>query len=148
MFFISYFEKKNMKRVTSIGGVFFKCNNADAQRNWYAKHLGMTVDKYGTSFEWRQSDEPAEKGFTAWSPFSNKTDYFGDASQQYMINYRVENLVALVEALKNEGVIIVDAIESFEYGKFVHILDGEGNRVELWEANDAEYEKMLDAVTK
>ena len=92
--------------------------------------------------------EPAKKGFTVWSPFAGNTDYFGDASQQYMINYRVENLEALVEALKNEGVTIVDGIENYEYGKFVHILDGEGNRVELWEANDDEYEKMLNAVTK
>lgn len=137
-----------MKRVTAIGGVFFKCKNADAQKDWYAKHLGLTVDKYGTSFEWRQSDEPERKGFTAWSPFSSNTDYFGDSSQQYMINYRVENLEMLVAALKTEGVAIVDAIENFEYGKFVHILDGEGNRVELWEANDAEYEIMLQAVTK
>ena len=137
-----------MKRATAIGGVFFKCKDADAQKEWYAKHLGMAMDKYGTSFEWRQSGEPAKKGFTAWSPFAGNTDYFGDASQQYMINYRVENLEALVEGLKKEGVTIVDDIENYEYGKFVHILDGEGNRVELWEANDEEYEKIVNAVTK
>lgn len=137
-----------MRKVTSIGGVFFKCKNADAQKEWYARHLGIVMDKYGTSFEWRQANDPEKKGFTAWSPFSSTTDYFGDATQQYMINYRVENLEALVETLKNEAVTIVDAIENYEYGKFVHILDGEGNRVELWEANDDEYEKMLNAVTK
>jgi predicted enzyme related to lactoylglutathione lyase len=137
-----------MKRATAIGGVFFKCKNTDAQKDWYAKHLGIVMDKYGTSFEWRQANEPAKRRFTAWSPFSDTTDYFGDASQQYMINYRVENLEALVEVLKNEGVTMVDDIENYEYGKFVHILDGEGNRVELWEANDEEYEKMLNAVTK
>ncbi len=137
-----------MKRATAIGGVFFKCKDADAQKEWYTKHLGLSVDKYGTSFEWRQTNEPAKKGFTAWSPMSSTTDYLGDANQQYMINYRVENLEALVEELKKEGVIIADAIENYEYGKFVHILDGEGNRVELWEADDDEYEKMVNAVTK
>jgi predicted enzyme related to lactoylglutathione lyase len=137
-----------MKRATAIGGVFFKCKDAGAQKEWYARHLGMVVDKYGTSFEWRQPDAPEKKGFTAWSPMSNETDYFGDAAQQYMINYRVENLEALVETLKTEGVTIVDDIENYEYGKFVHILDGEGNRVELWEANDEEYDKMLNVVTK
>ena len=137
-----------MKRVTAIGGVFFKCKNPDAQKLWYARHLGIKMDKYGSSFEWRHSNDKDRKGFTAWSPFKNDTSYFGDASQQYMINYRVENLEALVAQLKKEGVTIVDHIEKHEYGKFVHILDGEGNRVELWEANDTEYEKMLEVVTK
>jgi len=137
-----------MKRVTAVGGVFFKCKNPQAQQDWYARHLGINMDKYGTSFEWRKADDKEQKGFTAWSPFADDTDYFGNPAQQYMINYRVENLAALLEELKKEGVTIVDDIEQFEYGKFVHILDGEGNQVELWEANDAEYEKMLNAVTK
>jgi predicted enzyme related to lactoylglutathione lyase len=137
-----------MKRVTSVGGVFFKSKNPDAQREWYAKHLGLVMDKFGTSFEWRHSDEKEKKGFSAWSPFEKETDYFGNASQQYMINYRVDDLEALIKILKEEGVTIVDQMEIYEYGKFVHILDGEGNRVELWEANDAMYEKMLNAVTK
>lgn len=137
-----------MKRVTGIGGIFFKCKDRVAQQEWYASHLGIVMDKYGTSFEWRQSNEPARKGFTAWSPMDDETDYFGDPAQQYMVNYRVENLVTLVDTLKKEGVTIVDAIENYEYGKFVHILDGEGNRVELWEPDDIGYEKMLNAVTK
>ena len=137
-----------MKRVTSIGGVFFKCKDPEAQKEWYAKHLGLGMDKYGTSFEWRHSDEKEKKGFSAWSPFENDTDYFGDASQQYMINYRVDDLEALIKQLKDEGVTIVDQMEIYEYGKFIHILDGEGNRIELWEANDDVYEKMVNAVTK
>lgn len=137
-----------MKRATAIGGIFFKCKSPEAQHAWYARHLGLVMDNYGTSFEWRQANEPEKRGFTAWSPMASDTDYFGDASQQYMINYRVENLEELVETLKSEGVTIVDTIENYEYGKFVHILDGEGNRVELWEARDEEYEKMLNAVTK
>ena len=137
-----------MKRVTAIGGVFFKCKNPEAQQDWYAQHLGINMDKFGSSFEWRHSDDREKKGYSAWSPFANDTDYFGQPSQQYMINYRVENLEALVAQLKTESVTIVDEIENYEYGKFVHILDGEGNRVELWEANDEVYERMLNAVTK
>jgi predicted enzyme related to lactoylglutathione lyase len=137
-----------MKRVTSVGGIFFKCKDPQAQMDWYATHLGIAMDKYGTSFQWRKADDKESKGHTVWSPFTENTDYFGEASQQYMINYRVENLTALVEQLKKEGVTIADEIEEFEYGKFVHIVDLEGNRVELWEANDEVYEKMLNAVTK
>lgn len=137
-----------MKRATSIGGVFFRCKDPEAQKQWYTRHLGLVMDKYGTSFEWRHADDKEQKGYTAWSPFSGDTDYFGEPTQQYMINYRVENLQTLVEQLKAEGVTIVDSIEIFEYGKFVHILDGEGNRVELWEPNDNVYEKMAEATTK
>jgi predicted enzyme related to lactoylglutathione lyase len=137
-----------MKRVTAIGGVFFKCENAAAQKEWYAKHLGIVMDDYGSSFEWRQADNKEAKGYTAWSTFAADSDYFGNPRQQYMINYRVDDLTALVQQLKEEGVTIVDEMEIFEYGKFIHILDAEGNRVELWEANDEQYGKMLNAVTK
>jgi predicted enzyme related to lactoylglutathione lyase len=137
-----------MKRVTAIGGIFFKCKNPEAQQQWYAQHLGIAMDKYGTSFEWRHSDNAERKGYSVWSPFPADTDYFGNTEQQYMINYRVENLEALVEELKKEGVTVTDQIEVYEYGKFVHILDGEGNKVELWEANDEEYGKMMNAVNK
>ncbi len=125
-----------MKRVTAIGGVFFKCKDPEAQKAWYEKHLGIPMDKYGASFEWRHSDDKEKKGTTVWSPFKDSSTYFGEASQQYMINYRVENLEALVQELKKEGVTFVDEVATYEYGKFVHILDGEGNRVELWEATD------------
>jgi predicted enzyme related to lactoylglutathione lyase len=137
-----------MKRVTAIGGVFFKCKDPQAQMDWYATHLGIKMDQYGASFQWRQADDKEKKGHTVWSAFNNNSDYFGDTSQQYMINYRVENLEVLVEQLKKEGVTIVDEIEAFEYGKFVHILDYEGNRVELWEAQDEVYEKMMNTATK
>jgi hypothetical protein len=142
-----FLNLKLKKRATAAGGVFFKCKNADAQKEWHDKHLGIVMDKYGTGFEWRQSAS-REKRIYSPEPFQQYHRLFGDASQQYMINYHVENLEALVETLKNEGVAIVDTIENYEYGKFVHILDGEGNRVELWEANNDEYENMPNAVTK
>lgn len=125
-----------MKKVTGIGGIFFKCKNPEAQKEWYSKHLGIAMDQYGSSFEWRHADDKGVKGYTAWSPFTEDSDYFGNPAQQYMINYRVDDLEALVKQLKEEGVTIVDEMEIYEYGKFIHILDAEGNRVELWEAND------------
>lgn len=137
-----------MKRVTSLGGIFFKCENPEQIREWYNKHLGINTDAYGTSFEWRKSDKPDEKGYTAWSPFKADTKYFDPSPKEFMINYRVENLEELVKILKSEGVQVVDEIESFDYGKFVHIMDPEGNKIELWEANDLEYGKMLNVVTK
>jgi predicted enzyme related to lactoylglutathione lyase len=136
------------KRVTSIGGIFFKCQNPDLIKEWYSKHLGINTDQYGTSFEWRKSDAPEEKGYTAWSPMKFETKYFDPSPKEFMINYRVENLAELVEILKSEGVNVVDEIETFDYGSFVHVMDPEGNKIELWEAKDKDYEKMLNAITK
>ena len=135
-------------RVTGLGGVFFKCKDPDAIKQWYNQKLGINCDAYGTTFEWRKSDNPAEKGYTAWSPFKETTKYFEPSAKEFMINYRVENLEALVDELRNGGVTICDEIERFEYGNFVHVLDPEGNKIELWEPNDIEHEKILNVVTK
>jgi predicted enzyme related to lactoylglutathione lyase len=124
-----------MKKVTGIGGVFFKCKNPDKIKEWYRSHLGFNTDQYGTRFEWVESSDPTKKGTTQWSPFSETENYFEPSAKDFMINYRVENLVKLVEQLKKEGVIVVDQIETYEYGKFVHIMDIEGNKIELWEPN-------------
>jgi len=138
-----------MKRVTSIGGIFFKCADPKAQREWYANHLGFKTDDYGTTFEWRKSDQPEEKGYSVWSTFKNDTDYFEPSKKEFMINFRVENLELLLEELKKEGVQIVGEIQNFEYGKFAHVMDPEGNKIELWEAFDGEFGKMVgDVVTK
>jgi predicted enzyme related to lactoylglutathione lyase len=131
-----------MKRVTSIGGIFFKCKDPNKMKEWSNTHLGLNTNQYGTVFEWRQADDSTKKGFSQWSPFSEKTKYFEPSTKEFMINYRVENLEALVEELKKEGVTITDTIETFDYGKFVHIMDIEGNKIELWEPNDIEYEKL------
>jgi predicted enzyme related to lactoylglutathione lyase len=136
------------KRVTAIGGVFFKCKDPKATRQWYATHLGLQTDPYGTNFEWRQADEGKRKGFTQWSPFPQDTKYFEPSGKEFMINYRVENLEWLIEQLKKEGVTVVDKIEVVKYGKFCHILDPEGNKIELWEPNDVEYEKIIEGRTK
>lgn len=102
-------------------------------REWYQKHLGLNTNEYGATFEWYEGADSTKKGATQWSPFDEKTKYFEPSSKEFMINYRVENLEALVEELKKEGVVIVDKIESYDYGKFVHIMDVEGNKIELWE---------------
>lgn len=137
-----------MKKVTGIGGIFFKCKDPAKMKEWYSKNLGLQTDAYGTSFEWRQGADPDKKGFTQWSPFQETTKYFDPSAKDFMINYRVENIEALVEELKNDSVTVMDEIETFEYGKFVHILDIEGNKIELWEPNDIEYDKIVEGRTK
>ena len=137
-----------MKKVTGIGGIFFKCKDPEKIKEWYKTHLGLNTDKYGTSFEWRQGDRPEQKGFLQWSPFPDSTEYFRPSEKEFMINYRVEDLESLVNELRNSGVTITDEIETYEYGKFIHILDIEGNKIELWEPNDSEYEKIADGKTK
>ena len=132
------------KRVRAIGGIFFKCKDPRKLKEWYKLHLGLNTDRYGTVFEWRQATDSSKKGFTQWSPFSDKTTYFGPSTQDFMINYRVDDLDALVTALRQEGVSIADTVSAYDYGKFVHIIDGEGNKVELWEPNDIAYEKLGD----
>jgi predicted enzyme related to lactoylglutathione lyase len=131
-----------MKRATGIGGIFFKCKDPKKMREWYQTHLGLNTNQYGAVFEWWQGADSSKKGFTQWSPFSEKTKYFAPSTKEFMINYRVENLEWLVEQLKKEGVVVTDSIAAVEYGKFVHIMDPEENKIELWEPNDVEYEKL------
>lgn len=136
-----------MKKVTGIGGIFFKCQDVQKTSAWYKKHLGLNTDEYGTTFAWRQESDPQQKGFTQWSPFKQTSDYFAPSEKAFMINFRVDDIEALVAQLKSEGVTVVDEIEAFEYGKFVHIMDEEGNKIELWEPNDDQYEKILGGTT-
>ncbi|MFN7911395.1 MAG: VOC family protein [Bacteroidota bacterium] len=130
------------KRVTGIGGVFFKCKDPKKLRSWYQKHLGLSINDYGSVFEWFQGADSTKKGFTQWSPFDEKTNYFSPSTKDFMINYRVEDLENLIIELKKEGVTVLDSVERYDYGKFVHILDLEKNKIELWEPNDIVYEKM------
>jgi predicted enzyme related to lactoylglutathione lyase len=124
-----------IKKVTGIGGIFFKCKDPNKIKEWYKTHLGFDTDQYGARFEWLESGDPTKKGTTQWSPFSETEKYFDPSTKDFMINYRVENLVNLVEQLKKDGVTLVDKIETYEYGKFIHIMDIEGNKIELWEPN-------------
>ena len=139
---------KEKPRVTGVGGIFFKSKNPNETKEWYEKNLGLNIDQWGTNFEWYQGRDSTKKGFTQWSPFSQNTKYFEPSQKDFMINYRVVHLEKLLDRLKENGVTIVDSIQTFEYGKFVHILDNEGNKIELWEPNDIEYEKLVEGRTK
>ncbi len=139
------------KRVTGIGGVFFKSKTPDSIKSWYAKHLGLAVDKWGCTFPFRADDNPNVRGYLQWSVMNKESNYFDPSKQEFMINYRVEDIEWLVRELKKEGVTILNEIESFEYGKFVHILDPDGNKIELWEPVDSfldEYEKTKKGTTE
>ncbi|HQQ94214.1 MAG TPA: VOC family protein [Bacteroidia bacterium] len=125
-----------MKKVTGIGGIFFKCKDPDKLKAWYSQNLGLASDQYGANFEWRDAANPEKSGSTQWSPFAEKTKYFEPSEKDFMINYRVEDLEGLVTELKKNGVRVLDEVQTFDYGKFVHILDLEGNKVELWEPSE------------
>jgi predicted enzyme related to lactoylglutathione lyase len=122
-----------MKKVTGVGGVFFKCQDPKQMNKWYADNLGLPATDYGATFDWLQADAPEKKGSTTWSPFKQDTTYFEPSKKDYMINFTVENIEALVEELRSAGVTILDEIAVYDYGKFVHIMDPEGNKIELWE---------------
>ncbi|MCE7057018.1 VOC family protein [Algoriphagus sp. AGSA1] len=136
------------KRVTGIGGIFFKVKDPAKTKSWYQEHLGLNTDAYGSAFEWRSSENPDRKGFTQWSPMKDDTAYFKPSEKDFMINYRVENLLELVKELKAEGVVVLDEIDETEYGKFVHILDPDGHSIELWEPVDEVYDELVVGRTK
>jgi predicted enzyme related to lactoylglutathione lyase len=130
------------RKVTGIGGIFFKCKDPKKMKEWYQQNLGLNTNQYGAVFEWHQGADSTRKGFTNWSPFKETTKYFEPSTRDFMINYRVENIQSLIDGLRQNGVTILDSIETYNYGKFIHILDLEGNKLELWEPNDIEYEKL------
>ena len=124
-----------MKRVTGLGGLFFKAKDPVAMYGWYEKHLGISssADGTGATFHWREADDPEKTGLTAWSIFPQDTTYFNPSTASFMMNFRVENLDTLLKTLKEEGVTVDPKVEGYEYGKFAWIMDPEGNRIELWE---------------
>lgn len=124
-----------MEHVTGIGGVFFKAQDPPRLAAWYRDHLGILAKEEHTDFKWREKDQPDQIGRTVWSLFPSDTDYFGPASNAFMINYRVDNLERMLEQLRQGGVK-VEKVEDYEYGRFAWITDPEGNRVELWEPKD------------
>lgn len=135
-------------KVTGIGGIFFFSDNPKKTKNWYAQNLGLEVNEWGSSFEFRNANNPEEINYLQWSPFKKGSDYFDPSKKEFMINYRVQNIEGLVEKLKKNDVTIVDSIETYEYGKFVHIMDAEGNKIELWEPIDSVFTEMGGETTK
>jgi predicted enzyme related to lactoylglutathione lyase len=123
-----------MKRVTGIGGIFFKSIDPKALSAWYKKHLGIEVEAWGGfGFQWKTPENPEGIGTTVWSPFAADTNYFAPSSASFMVNYRVEDLHGLLALLRAEGVKVEDKVEESEYGKFGWVIDPEGNKLELWQ---------------
>ena len=124
-------------KVTGIGGIFFFSDNLQETRDWYAKNLGFEINEWGSSgFEFRNVNRPEEIGSLQWTPFKKGSEYFAPSKKEFMINYRVQNIEGLVNKLKENGVTILDSIATYDFGKFVHIMDTEGNKIELWEPVD------------
>ena len=133
----SSLQNDTTPKVTGIGGIFFFSENPEKIKKWYSENLGLEVNQWGSSFESRNIKSPDEINYLQWSPFKQGSEYFAPSKKEFMINYRVQNIEGLVNKLKNNGVTILDSIETYEYGKFVHIMDTEGNKIELWEPIDS-----------
>lgn len=127
-------EADSTPRVTGVGGIFFYSENPEETQKWYTENLGIKITDWGSSsFDSRDLDKPEKINSLEWKPFKRGEDYFSPSKKDFMINYRVQNIEGLVEKLRKNGVDILDSIQTYEYGKFVHILDREGNKIELWE---------------
>lgn len=121
-------------KVTGVGGIFFYSDNLKESKEWYTKNLGIEINDWGSSsFESRNINKPDEINSLQWKPFKKGDEYFSPSKKDFMINYTVQNIEGLVNKLKENGVTILDSISSYDYGKFVHIIDAEGNKIELWE---------------
>jgi predicted enzyme related to lactoylglutathione lyase len=127
-----------MKRVTGLGGVFFKSEEPKKLREWYGKHLGLAMEDWGSTFFWIDPNHPdaKERARTVWSAFEKDTTYFDPSAKPYMFNYRVENLDELLQVLREEGVTVMDKVEELPYGKFGWVMDPEWNKIELWEPKE------------
>jgi len=121
-------------KVTGIGGIFFYSDNLQETKEWYTKNLGLEINEWGSSsFESRNVNRPDEINSLQWKPFKKGDEYFSPSPKDFMINYQVQNIEGLVNKLKENGVTILDSIATYDFGKFVHIMDIEGNKIELWE---------------
>ena len=128
--------KDTTPKVTGIGGIFFVSDNPKETREWYKRNLGMEISEYGSSnFESRNIHNSEEINALVWNPFKKGDDYFSPSKKDFMINYRVQNIEELVKKLKANNVTVLDSIATYDYGKFVHIMDAEGTKIELWEPN-------------
>jgi predicted enzyme related to lactoylglutathione lyase len=121
-------------KVTGVGGIFFYSDNLEETQKWYAENLGIEMNDWGSSsFDSRDINNPEQINSLQWEPFKKGDEYFSPSKKDFMINYQVQNIEGLVNKLIENGVTVLDSIETFDYGKFVHILDKEGNKIELWE---------------
>jgi predicted enzyme related to lactoylglutathione lyase len=135
-------------RIVGIGGIFFFSDTPSATKRWYAEHMGIDTNPWGATFEFRNANRPDEINYLQWSPFRTGSRYFAPSDKPFMINYRVQNLEGLVRKLQAEGAVVLDTIETYEYGKFVHVLDADGNKLELWEPIDSVLTKFGGSTNK
>jgi predicted enzyme related to lactoylglutathione lyase len=126
-------ETEQRGRILGIGGVFFKSANRDELRDWYSKHLGLTDKGYGVMLPWRQHDDPQKEQVTVWTIFPSTTDYLNPSPAPFMVNYIVDDLDALLERLKRDGVKVDPKRMDESYGRFAWVYDSDGNKIELWE---------------
>ena len=125
----------SIPKVTGIGGIFFYTDNPKETKEWYTKNLGIEINAWGSSsFESRNINKPDEINSLQWKPFKKGDEYFSPSKKDFMINYQVQNIEGLVNKLKENGVTVLDSIATYDFGKFVHIMDTEGNKIELWES--------------
>jgi len=143
-------HKDEIPKVTGVGGIFFFSENPKEIKEWYHKNLGIETNEYGSTFEFRNAQRPDEINYLQWSPFKKGSEYFAPSKKEFMVNYRVQNLKGLLDKLRANGVTILDEVETYDYGKFVHIMDNEGNKIELWEPVDSvltEYGEKVETKT-
>jgi predicted enzyme related to lactoylglutathione lyase len=138
---------ENKGRVTGLGGIFFKTTDPDKTKKWYYDNLKLVPNEYGSLFEFREGSNPDQIGYSQWGPFKSDTDYFEPSKKEFMINFRVAHIEDLVEELRASGIEITMEIETYEYGKFAHIIDPEGIKIELWEPVDEAFTKLYDGKT-
>jgi len=141
-------QKDTTPKVIGIGGIFFFSENPKNTKDWYAKNLGMVMTPWGASFESRNAQNPEEINYTQWSLFKKGDEYFSPSKKDFMINYRVQNIEGLVRKLRKNGVNILDTITTYDYGKFVHLMDNDGNKIELWEPIDSSLTKIGSETNK
>lgn len=135
-------------KVIGVGGIFFKAKKPSRLRKLYRDHLSFNLNPYGSSFEFRNANNPEKIQYFLWSVFKNDTDYFSPSTKDFMVNFRVENIEKTVAYLRKIGTEIIDEVTTYPYGKFVHILDPEGKAIELWESNDNFFSDLMGPTNK
>ena len=135
-------------KVIGVGGIFFKAKKPSRLRKWHKDHLSFNLNPYGSSFEFRNANNPEKVQYFLWSVLKNDTDYFSPSTKEFMVNFRVENIEKTVAYLRKIGTKIIDEVTTYPYGKFVHILDPEGNAIELWKANDDFFSDLMGPTNK
>lgn len=141
-------QQDTTPKVTGVGGIFFFSENPERIKEWYSENLGLAMTQWGSSFEYRNAHRPEEVNYLHWSPFKHGSEYFAPSKKEFMINYRVQNIEGLVNKLREKGVTILDSIETLDDGRFVHVMDAEGNKIELWEPIDSAFTATGEKTTK